>query len=70
MPKGYYYVKYYLWFVLITCLTSASPFSTDSIICSVFSLYIYQTVVYSYNGLVAVDKFKNIKNSESKRKAI
>lgn len=42
IPKKYYYAKYYLWYLLITSLTSNSVYSTDYLIPTVFALYIYQ----------------------------
>ncbi len=44
LPSEYYYVKYYLWFLLITCLTSDTVYSAYYLITTVFALYIYQSV--------------------------
>ena len=44
LPKEYYYLKYYLWLLLITCLTSDSVYTYNYLITTVFALYIYQTV--------------------------
>lgn len=48
VPKEFYYVKYYLWYLLITCLTSNSVYDTDYLISTVFALYIYQTIYEKY----------------------
>ena len=44
ITKEYYYVKYYLWYLLITCATSNYIYDLQYLICTVFALYIYQTV--------------------------
>lgn len=44
LPKKYYYLKYYLWFLLLTCLTSDSIYTYKYLIATVFVLYCYQTV--------------------------
>lgn len=44
VPKEYYYLKYYLWFLLLTCLTSDSVYSSNDLIVTVFVIYIYQTI--------------------------
>jgi len=44
LPKDYYYLKYYLWFLLITCFTSAAVYSPRYLIVTVFVLYIYQSL--------------------------
>ena len=49
LPTEYYYVKYYLWFLLITCLTSDNVYSNYFLITTVFALYIYQTVCNEKN---------------------
>lgn len=40
----YLYVKYYLWFLLITCLTTFDVYHPNFLISTVFALYIYQVV--------------------------
>ncbi len=45
LPKKYYYVKYYLWFLFITGFTSNSLYSPYFLIATVFTLYIYQITV-------------------------
>jgi hypothetical protein len=42
LPKEYYYLKYYLWFLFITSLTSDNVYSYNYLISTVFTLYIYQ----------------------------
>jgi hypothetical protein len=44
LPKEYYYVKYYLWYLLITCLTTYYVYYPYFLISTVFALYIYQTI--------------------------
>jgi hypothetical protein len=41
IPDQYRYAKYYLWFLLITCLTSDYTYSINSLIANVFALYIF-----------------------------
>lgn len=50
VPDQYRYVKYYLWFLLITCLTSDYTYSLNNLIANVFALYIYQRVYVSKNN--------------------
>lgn len=42
LPKDYYYLKYYLWFLLITSFTSDTIYSYNFLICTVFVIYLYQ----------------------------
>jgi hypothetical protein len=44
LPLNYYYLKYYLWFLLITCLTSYSIYNYNFLITNVFVLYCYQRI--------------------------
>lgn len=44
VPPQYYYVKYFLWVLLITSLSSNSIFSLDAIFAIISTLYIYQVV--------------------------
>lgn len=44
LPKEYYFVKYYLWFLLITCLTTYNVYYPFYLISTVFALYIYQVI--------------------------
>lgn len=44
LPQEYNYVKYYLWFLLIICLTTDNVYSINFLISTVFALYIYQTI--------------------------
>jgi hypothetical protein len=50
LPKQYLYPKYYLWFLLITSFTSDSLYAVQSVIASVFAIYIYHTVYIYYNS--------------------
>jgi hypothetical protein len=45
IPKEFYYVKYYLWYLLITSLTSNYVYDMQYLIATVFALYIYQKVL-------------------------
>ncbi len=47
VPKDYYYLKYYLWFVLMTSLTWYSTYHQDYLLITVFVLYMYQMVGYT-----------------------
>ncbi len=42
LPAGYRYAKYYLWFILGTCLTWDTVYSNYYLITTVFALYIFQ----------------------------
>lgn len=44
LPKGYYYLKYYLWYLLFTSLTWYSVYHYSYLISTVFVLYIYHMV--------------------------
>ena len=44
VPKEYYYVKYYLWYLLLTSLTSSTVFNVNYLITTVFVLYIFHTI--------------------------
>ena len=44
LPKDYRYVRYYLWYLLITSLTSNTVFHPNFLLTTVFALYIYQMV--------------------------
>lgn len=43
ISKELYYVKYYLWFLLITSFTSFTVYDSGYLIATVFAIYIYQT---------------------------
>lgn len=45
LPRRYYYVKYYLWFLFITGFTSNSLYSPYYLITTVIALYIFQITV-------------------------
>ena len=42
VPKEYYYLKYYLWMIMLTCLTSDFLISYYFLITTVLVLYCYQ----------------------------
>jgi hypothetical protein len=44
LPKNYYYLKYYLWLLLITCLTSDYIYNYNFLITNVLVLYCYHNV--------------------------
>ena len=44
LPREYYYLKYYLWFLLISSLTSWAVYHYSFLVASVLTLYIYQDV--------------------------
>ena len=44
VPENYYYLKYYLWFLLITCLTSDTIYSKNDLIATVIVVYIFNCV--------------------------
>ena len=46
LPKNYYYLKYYLWFIILTSLTSDFLVSYNFLITTVFVLYCYQSVYH------------------------
>ncbi len=50
VPKEYLYVKYYLWFLLITSLTSDTIYSKFYLLPTVFAIYIFQSVSPKLNN--------------------
>jgi hypothetical protein len=42
VPKEYGYVRYYLWFLLATSLTSATVYELDYLVATVLALYVFQ----------------------------
>lgn len=44
LPKQYYYLKYYLWLLLFTSLTSGSIYNVHYLISTVLVLYIYHRI--------------------------
>lgn len=44
IPKEYYYVKYYLWLLLLTSFTSGSLYNVHYIISTVIVIYIYHSI--------------------------
>jgi hypothetical protein len=60
LPLDYYYLKYYLWFLLITCLTSYTIFNYNFLITNVFVLYCYQRIFQSQLSGLTVVKRKDL----------
>lgn len=61
VPKEYLYLKYYLWFLFFTGLTSYNLYHTNYLIATVFVLYIYQRVYASEkNHDTLVVRLKNL----------
>lgn len=51
VPRRYYYVKYYLWYLLFSSLTSWNIYIYHFIISTVFVVYIYHRVAFgAFNG--------------------
>lgn len=48
VPKEYFYLKYYLWYLIMTCMTSDSIYGKSDLITTVFVIYIYQTMYHKY----------------------
>lgn len=44
LPRQFQYPRYYLWFLLITSLTTSNLYSPNYLISTVIAIYIYQTV--------------------------
>lgn len=44
VPKEYQYLKYYLWYLLLTSVTSFSVYHYNYLMATVFVLYIYQNI--------------------------
>ncbi len=44
LPQEYFYLKYYLWFLLITCLTSDALFNQSFAITNVIVIYLYNKI--------------------------
>lgn len=45
LPEKYQYLKYYLWFLLITCITSYNVYHPHYLTCTVLVLFIYQSIL-------------------------
>lgn len=59
LPDRYYYLKYYLWFLIITSLTSYNIYHYNYLIATVFVLYIYQTVFDNEKIILKTSESKN-----------
>jgi hypothetical protein len=53
LPETHYYLKYYLWFLLILCLTSSTVYRYDFLITTVFTIYCYQ-VIYENKKIIVL----------------
>ncbi len=56
LDREYYYLKYYLWFLLITSLTSDSSYTHKYIISTVFVLYCYQAT-YNKENIINKNRY-------------
>ena len=54
IPKEYYYLKYYLWFLFMTCLTSDTIYSSYDLIATILVVHIYQRLYDSRKNPVGV----------------
>lgn len=61
LPPRYRYLKYYIWMLLFTCLTSDCLFSDKTMITNIFVLYCYQ-VIYEreLSGEANVNEMENM----------
>lgn len=61
VPKEYYYLKYYLWFLLMTSLTWYTTYHNHYLLITTLVLYIYQMVGYTpRSGLLQKRKLDDI----------
>ncbi|MBN1820843.1 MAG: hypothetical protein JXR31_03040 [Prolixibacteraceae bacterium] len=61
VPENYLYLKYYIWFLLFTCLTSDNMFSYNYLIATVFAIYIFQRIyIREKNREKMIDFLKNL----------
>lgn len=66
LPKEYYYLKYYLWMVMITSLTSNALISYNFIVSTVLVLYSYQRIIeYKLEGKVLKNHSSSISSHNS-----
>ncbi len=54
LPEECFYPKYYIWFILLTSLTSAGTYHYSYLIANVFALYIYQTMYINKVGSATI----------------
>lgn len=47
LPSKYYYLKYYIWYLIATCLTSDSVYSVKTLVINVIVLVCYQSIYES-----------------------
>ena len=65
LPNEYFYAKYYLWFLLITSLTSNFVYQPYYLISTVFALYIYQHVYEEQQKMAKIAIFLERSKLES-----
>lgn len=68
LPKEYQYLKYYLWFILITSLTWYTTYHYHYLIITVYVLYMYQAVYL--NQEEAKNRFKKTEKIREKKSEI
>ncbi|MEJ1222847.1 hypothetical protein [Sediminicola sp. 1XM1-17] len=64
LPKRFNYLKYYLWYLLFTSLTSNYTYHYSFIVVTVFAIYCFDTI-YLYN--TKVNQIKRLNNIKIKR---
>lgn len=64
LPKKYFYLKYYLWFLLLTCLTSDTIYSPKDLIATVLVVYIYQAI-FERERLISFVEFNLFNNTDT-----
>ena len=67
LPKDYYFLKYYLWYLLMTSLTGFGVYHYSYLIATVFVLYIYQSIYVQQKRLKEINRLlkhnERIKNA-------
>jgi len=63
LPKEYYYLKYYLWFLLITSLTWYTPYHYHYLATTIIVLYMYQTLTENH-------RMENTQDTSSKKETV
>lgn len=58
LPERFYYVKYYIWYLLITSLTSDAIFHFYYLGATAIALFIYQTVVFRNKPILLNEKWR------------
>ncbi|TQO38571.1 hypothetical protein GQ41_3224 [Arenibacter algicola] len=69
VPKEYYYLKYYLWFLLMTSLTWYTTYHNHYLLITTLVLYIYQMVGYTpRSGFLQKRKLDDILDEDTQLK--